>query len=263
VSSTRGARAPQRLVCLVPSLTEALFTLGLGDRVVGVTDYCVHPAEALAGVTRVGGTKDPDCEAIVRLAPDLVIANREENTERSVRRLRAAGLEVWVTSPKTVREAVGLMEELAALAGEAGPTEEAGREVLRLRRALERAEASRPRRPVPCFCPIWRDPWMTIGGDTYAHDLLRLCGAHNPFAAIGGRRYPRVDRAAIEAAAPEVILLPDEPYRFGPRDVSELATWDLPAARSGRIHLIDGTWVTWYGPRIETALEEISRRISA
>jgi ABC-type Fe3+-hydroxamate transport system substrate-binding protein len=252
----------QRIVSLVPSLTEALFALGLGDRVVGVTDWCVHPKEALAALPRVGGTKDPDVDRIDALGPDLVVANREEQTERVVRQLEGRGLEVWVTYPRGVREAARLLEEIADL----GADPATRRAVLEpIARAIDRADARRAQDPrrVRFFCPIWRDPWMSIGADTYADDLLSLCGGANVFAQLGGRRYPRVALPEVVEAAPEVILLPDEPYSFGPRDVEQLARLDLPAARDGRIHLIDGTWVSWYGPRIGTALEEITRLFSA
>ncbi|MDJ0870027.1 MAG: cobalamin-binding protein [Myxococcota bacterium] len=242
---------PARIVSLVPSLTEALFTLGLGTRVVGVTDWCVHPAEAVAALPKVGGTKDADVERIAALAPDLVLANREENTARVVDALRARGLAVWVTYPRTVREGAALLRELADL----GAPAEARAAVLDpVERAVAEAEDARPLHPTPCFCPIWRDPWMTPSADTYAHDLIALCGGRNVFGDRSGRRYPIVRLEEIEAARPEVILLPDEPYAFGPRDVVELRRLDVPAARSGRIHPIDGTWVSWYGPRIRRAL---------
>ncbi len=106
-----GRSQPTRIVSLVPSISEALFVLGLGGRVVGITRFCVHPAKDVEAVRKVGGTKDPDIDTIVRLAPDLVIANREENTERVVRRLEAAGLRVWVTYPRSVREGVALLRE--------------------------------------------------------------------------------------------------------------------------------------------------------
>jgi ABC-type hemin transport system substrate-binding protein len=99
---------------------------------------------------------------------------------------------------------------------------------------------------------------MVVGADTFAHDLLTLCGGENAFAQAGARRYPRVKLAEIEAARPELILLPDEPYAFGQRDVRDLAALDVPAARAGRIHLIDGTLVSWYGPRILRAIETLS-----
>ena len=241
----------RRIVSLVPSLTEALFALGLGERLVAVTDWCVHPAEAVDALPKVGGTKNPSLEDIVALEPDLVIANQEENRRRDVDWLVGRGIAVWVTYPRTVRDAVALLGELAGL----GAPEERVDAVLRpIERAVEEAEARRPRRPTRFFCPIWKKPWMAVGRDTYADDLLRLCGGQNVFADRTERRYPLVEADEITAAAPEVILLPDEPYAFGPRDVAELSALDLPAAVAGRIHLIDGTLVSWYGPRIGRAI---------
>jgi ABC-type Fe3+-hydroxamate transport system substrate-binding protein len=103
---------------------------------------------------------------------------------------------------------------------------------------------------------------MAVSGDTYIHDLLVLCGATNPWQGAA-RRYPIVARSEIERAAPEIVLLPDEPYAFSERDRRELMGWDLPAARDGRIHLIDGTLVSWYGPRIPHAIEAIRSLLSA
>ena len=160
---------PSRIVSLVPSLTEALFALGLGDRVVGVTDWCVHPAERVAALPKLGGTKDVNVAAIVALAPDLVIANHEENTRRVVEKLRAAGLVVWVTYPRSVREAVTLLRELAGLG--AAP-EAIAAVVAPVEAAVARAEAAPIARRVRVFCPIWRDPWMAVGRDTYIHDVL-------------------------------------------------------------------------------------------
>jgi ABC-type Fe3+-hydroxamate transport system substrate-binding protein len=259
------AAPPRRIVSLVPSITEALFALGLGSRVVGVTEWCIHPAGDVAGLPKLGGTKNPDVEGIARLAPDLVIANHEENTRRSVEQLEAAGLAVWVTYPRTVREGAQLLSDLADLAGLA-PDAAARRDVVlpalavvdEAEQAAKNAASLRPR----VFCPIWKDPWMVVGADTYAHDMLRLCGADNPFAEPGDRRYPIVEIADIEAARPDVVLLPDEPYRFTQNDADEIARLDLPAARTGRIHLIDGTWVSWYGPRIPPAVHGIRRLLS-
>jgi ABC-type Fe3+-hydroxamate transport system substrate-binding protein len=241
---------------LVPSLTEALFALGLGDRVVGVTDWCVHPAPELARLVRVGGTKTPDLAAILELEPDLVIANQEENRRVHVEKLRAAGLRVWVTYPRTVREGAHLLGELAAL----GASPAAARRVLGpVEAALESAARRRPRARTRVFCPIWRNPWMAVGGGTYADDLLTLCGGINVFSSRPERRYPVVGLEEVERADPEVILLPDEPYAFGPEDARELAALEVDAARGGRIHLLDGTLLSWYGPRIAPAIEKLVR----
>jgi ABC-type hemin transport system substrate-binding protein len=247
----RPERLPQRIVSLVPSLTEALFALGLGGRVVGVTEWCVHPAASVAGLPKVGGTKNPDLARIRALRPQLVIANQEENKRQDVERLRAAGVAVWVTYPRSVADGVELLRELARLGDR---REELERVVVPIVAELARAQASRPSDPLRVFCPIWKKPWMAVGADTYADDLIAVCGGHNVFARRSERRYPLVSDAEIVAAAPEVILLPDEPYAFGAADAAELGRMDVPAARDGRIHRIDGTLVTWYGPRIGRAL---------
>jgi ABC-type Fe3+-hydroxamate transport system substrate-binding protein len=251
---------PGRIVSLVPSLTEALFELGLGERLVGVTEWCVHPAEAVARLPKVGGTKNPDLHRIEALSPDLVIANHEENTRRDVERLRDLGLEVWVTYPRTVHDGAALLRELAGL----GASTAAIRAVVEpVEAALAALDSEPPARRARVFCPIWKDPWMALGGDTYAGDLIAACGGENVFADRGDRRYPKVREADIVDAAPEVILLPDEPYAFDSTDASELAALDLPASRSGRIHLIDGTLVSWYGPRIRTAIDTLRPLLAA
>ncbi len=261
-------RPPERIVSLVPSITESLFALGLGTRVVGVTDWCVHPADAVARLPKVGGTKDADPDAIARLSPDLVLANHEENTRRVVDALDAQGLSVWVTYPRTVRAGAELLEALAGLGADASARSDVVAPVLESVAEAERSLADSSR-PVPrVFCPIWRDPWMAPSGDTYIHDMITLCGGHNvtaePLPASPRRklrrsgapdRYPQLSLDEIVALAPDVIWLPDEPYAFAAPDVRELAALDLPAAASDRIHLIDGTWVSWYGPRIRQAIQ--------
>jgi ABC-type Fe3+-hydroxamate transport system substrate-binding protein len=252
------ARAPaRRIVSLVPSLSEALVALGLGQRLVGVTEYCVEPPGAFDGLPRLGGTKDADVAAIVACEPDLVIANREENTARVVRRLAERGIDVWVSYPRTVREGVQLLAELAELGADEAAR---ARVVAPARAALTGAEARQLQEAGPrVFCPIWRDPWMTIGRDTYIHDLIELCGGRNVFADERDRRYPIVTLEAVVAAQPEVILLPDEPYAFGPGDVEAFRQLAIPAARTGRIVPIDGSLVSWYGPRIAQAIQVLAR----
>jgi ABC-type Fe3+-hydroxamate transport system substrate-binding protein len=256
---------PRRIVSLVPSLTESLCALGLGDRIVGVTEWCVHPADAVARIPKVGGTKNPDLTAIRALAPDLVIANQEENRKRDIEKLEGSGVRVWVTYPCTVREGAELLAEMAALAGPEAGAAVRERVAAPVLRAVAEAEAaliaSRAAgvAPVRVFCPIWRDPWMAVGAPTYADDLISLCGGVNVFSAHAERRYPRVTLDEIAAARPEVVLLPDEPYAFGAPDAAELSRLSIPAAASGRIHLIDGTFVSWYGPRILRAIELLRR----
>ena len=241
---------------LVPSWTEAVFALGAGERIVGATDYCVHPAAALRQVARVGGTKNPAVDRIVALEPDWVIANREENRRRDVESLEARGIPVWVTYPRSVAEALADVRSL----GHALQTETAAEHLVAevgeaLLRARERAGASEVR----CLALIWKDPFMAVGRDTFASDLLRCCGGVNAIGDDAERRYPRLDLEGLCRLDPEVLLLPTEPYAFSARERNELLGLDLAAARSGRIHVVEGELLTWYGPRMARAIDVFSQ----
>ena len=238
---------PQRLVSLVPSLSEVLWWWHLTDRLVGVTDWCVAPPRAFDAARRVRGTKNPDVAAIAALEPDLVIANEEENRELDVRRLRAEGLDVYVTRVRTVAGAADSLARLGRALG-VGPAGEA------LRRSILRALDRLPRsvRPLPTFCPVWRDPWMATGAATFAGDLLARCG-FEVVPGDGDGRYPTVELDEVAAAEPEVVLLPDEPYAFEPDDRATFAGW--PA----RARLVDGTALTWWGPRTPDGIGDLAR----
>lgn len=240
----------------MPSLTETLFALGAGAAVAGVTDFCVHPAEAVASRPKLGGTKNPDVRAIRALGPDLVLANKEENRRRDVEALEAAGVPVFVTYSRTVREAVEEIRALGRICACEPPAEAIASDV---ELALDAAAGRAAGRTTSTVALIWRDPFMAVGGDTFANDLLVCCGARNPFAGDAARRYPRIHLRELEAAAPEVILLPTEPYAFGERDRVELLALDCPAARNGRVHVVEGELLSWYGPRMPRALATVSR----
>jgi ABC-type Fe3+-hydroxamate transport system substrate-binding protein len=249
------AREPRRIVSLIPSVTETLFALGLGEAVVGVTLYCVEPRDGVAGKTRVGGEKNPKLELIRDLAPDLVIANVEENLREHVETLRSWGLSVWVTYPRTVAEGIRMIRDLGMLTGAAGRADLLASSLEAQLAEVQARTAARV--PTSAFYGIWRRPYMTINADTYIHDMLAVCGAENVF---GGRaeRYPTVSLDEVAAARPEVIILPDEPFRFRPVHVEDFAAYpDVPAVRRGRIHLMDGKLFCWYGPRIAQALRVI------
>ena len=241
---------PRRIVSLIPSITELLFALGRGDAVVGCTVYCTEPAEGVAAKTRIGGEKNPRLEQIRALEPDLVIANIEENLRAHVEALRAWGIPVFVTYPRTVAAGLELVRALGAVTGAvdrasaiAAPLEQRLAEI-----------GSRGGARARVFCPIWRRPYMTINADTYVHDMLAVCGGENVFADRP-TRYPTVDLAEVAEARPEVILLPDEPYRFRRPHIADFAPLaSVPAVRDARIHLIDGKLLSWYGPRIAQAL---------
>jgi ABC-type Fe3+-hydroxamate transport system substrate-binding protein len=243
----------RRVVSLIPSITEILFAIGAGDRVVGCTIYCTEPPEGVATKTRVGGEKNPKLEVIRDLGTDLVIANVEENVREHVETLRAWGIAVHVTYPRTVADGIRLVGELGALL-EVGERARELEAELQARYDRVRAAAA-GRRPRRVFCPIWRKPYMTINRDTYIHDMLAVSGGANVFRDEA-TRYPQITLEQVAASEAEVILLPDEPYRFRRVHEADFAPFpDLPAVRDGRIHLVDGKLLSWYGPRIAQALE--------
>lgn len=228
-------RPPARVVSLVPSLTEALAAT-CPERLVGATDWCTHPAGL--DVARVRGTKNPDRAAVAALHPDLVVANQEENRELDVRRLREAGVAVWVTRIESVPEALDsmrrLLDEALGLAAPAWLVE------------AERLWAG----PVPAAVarvavPIWREPWMVVGRDTFTGDLLARLGLANAYADHA-ERYPTVDVAELDAAGFDLVLLPDEPYVFTADDGPE-------AFARTPTRLVSGRLLTWYGPSLVEA----------
>ncbi|GHE88719.1 ABC transporter substrate-binding protein [Streptomyces longispororuber] len=228
-----------RVVSLVPSLTEAVAETVPGA-LVGATDWCSHPVGLdVLGVTRIGGTKNPSVSAIEALVPDLVIANEEENRPADVAALRAAGLEVLVTEVRGLDQAFRELSRVLTACG--GP----GRP-----RWLERAEEVWRDLPPPgrrrrAAVPVWRKPWMVLGRDTFAGDLLRRLGVDNAYATHA-ERYPRVPLEELRAADLDLVVLPDEPYRFTAEDGPE-AFPGLPAA------LVSGRHLTWYGPSLAEA----------
>ncbi len=249
---------PQRIVSLVPSLTETLFEFGAGDRVVGITDYCIYPREGVATKRKIGGTKNPRVPEILALTPDLVIANVEENRKRDIEALEARGIPTFVTFPRTVRGAIAELRDLARLVH--ARNEEALITPIEALCTTLAAPSLRPR----VFVAIWKDPWMTANGDTYIGNLIETCGGTNIFRERTRAlrrpepecdlRYPRVTLDEVMTARPDVILLPDEPYRFTEKDAAELRT-----LTDARVQLVDGTLVSWYGVRMGRAIETLTR----
>jgi ABC-type Fe3+-hydroxamate transport system substrate-binding protein len=235
----------RRVVSLVPSLTEAIEATAPG-LLVGVTDWCTHPPGLEAA--RVGGTKNPRVADIVALAPDVVIANDEENREPDIAALTSAGISVWVTAPRTVPEALQSLGKM-----------------LRFGCGLEApgwldaaAQAWSPPYDGPrlrAAVPIWRRPWMVLGRDTFAGDLLSRLGVDNVMADAADR-YPRVTLEQLRDRQPDLIVLPDEPYAFSRDDGPEaFAGWGVPIA------CVSGRHLTWYGPSLVEARELLTRQL--
>ena len=227
---------PVRVVSLVPSLTEAV-AVSVPGALVGATDWCTHPADL--DVPRVGGTKNPELDRILALGPDLVVANAEENREPDLAALRAAGVEVLVTAVCDVPQAFAeLARVLEACGAKSRP------------RWLDEAETTWSRLPRPehrttAVVPIWRRPWMVLGRDTFAGDVLSRLGVDHLYATHPDR-YPRIPLDELRAAAPDVVVLPDEPYRFTADDGPEA----FPGLKCA---LVSGRHLTWYGPSLTEA----------
>ena len=238
------AGPPQRVVSLVPSLSEAIAVTAPG-LLVGATDYCTHPAGL--DVARVGGSKWPDLDRVQAARPELVIANAEENREEDVRALRAAGFTVWVTNPRTLAQAFTSLASLFAACGLDRPAwwDEA-RKVW-----SPTFDQTPPARRAAV--PIWRRPWMVLGGDTFASDLLAHLGVGNVFA--DAERYPKTTAAEIRRRRPDLVVLPDEPYAFGAADGPE-AFEGVPTA------LVSGRHLTWYGPSLVQARDILERQLT-
>jgi len=233
---------PQRIVSLVPSLTELVCWLGEGDRLVGRTTFCVEPAAELAKVPRIGGTKNPKIARIVEMAPDLVLANREENRREDVEALQAAGLRVLVTDPNTVPEAVAMIRELGGLLGAQERAEALAAEV------EGELAAPNPERGRRVFVAVWNEPLMGLGSESYGHDLLERCGGENVLR--DQPRYPASSREELAALAPDLILLPDEPYPFDGEHAAKFS--EIAPAQ-----VVDGRLLWWYGPRLPEALRTL------
>ncbi|MCW2541831.1 MAG: cobalamin-binding protein [Frankiales bacterium] len=231
----------ERIVSLVPSLTEAIVT-SAGEALVAATQWCTHPADL--PVERVRGTKNPDVARIIAMRPDLVVCNQEENRELDVTRLRAAGVAVWVTRIETLDEAFESMTRLFTIAmGRPRPA------WLAVAEAAWSVPSISPRRSVAV--PIWRDPWMVVGSRTFTSDLLGRLGADNVYGSAA-ERYPHVTIEQILDRNPDLIVLPDEPYTFH--------AGDGPEAFPGReCLLVSGRDLTWYGPSLVSARAELNR----
>jgi ABC-type Fe3+-hydroxamate transport system substrate-binding protein len=256
----RLERPARRIVCLVPSITETLFSLGAGEFIAGITDYCIHPEDEVRTKPKIGGTKNFFVDKVIRLEPDLVVANAEENRRHQVEKLEEAGLKVFVTFPKSIEGCLKMIADMAALTG----TDSASRPLLAsIETARCEARMHAPDPPCRVLCPIWKDPWMTISHDTFVDSVIRNSGGRNVFEDSTDR-YPQFTLGEAVARHPDVIILPTEPYHFTEADKAEFFELGdrVQAIRGGRIHIVEGELLSWYGPRLGRALSQLSAIIS-
>lgn len=231
---------PKRIVSLVPSITELLFDLGLGNHVVGVTRFCVHPAEARQNAINIGGTKDLKIGRIAELQPDLIIGTKEENTRRHIEQLQE-NFPVWLGDVQTIEEAINLITDVGDVCGK--PDE--GTEMAnRVRKAFQTLNQQSSDGPMKVAYLIWKDPMMVSGSHNFIDSVITKMGWHNIFSEHPNR-YPAIDYEELKAAQPDLILLSSEPYPFNKDHVNEFsALLQCPTL------LVDGEMFSWYGSRM-------------
>ncbi|WP_246008850.1 helical backbone metal receptor [Hymenobacter metallilatus] len=228
----------QRIVSLVPSQTELLFALGLGARVVGVTKFCIHPANARQLATVIGGTKNFDFEKIDALQPDLLIGNKEENYQAGIEQL-AARYPVWMSDISTLADSLDMIRRVGLICGR-----KVAAEVLAAEIAASFATLPPVAAPITAAYFIWRQPYMVAAGGTFIDDMLTRAGFRNVFSAQ--TRYPEITPEQLRQAAPSQILLSSEPYPFKEKHLAEFREI-CPAAE---IRIVDGELFSWYGSRL-------------
>lgn len=229
---------PRRIVSLVPSQTELLFDLGLHSEVVGITKFCIHPDQWFRSKTRVGGTRQLNLSVIRRLKPDFIIANKEENVKEQVEKL-AAHYPVYTSDVNDLDSACEMIQQVGALV----QREQRAQQIVEKVRNDFSLLPPKPRFRNACYL-IWREPYMTIGGDTFIHDMLRRAGFENMYG--NETRYPEISMKQLLNDKPAYLLLSSEPYPFREKHVSEFHLL-LPLTR---IMLVDGEMFSWYGSRL-------------
>jgi ABC-type Fe3+-hydroxamate transport system substrate-binding protein len=230
---------PKRIISVVPSQTELLYDLGLRDEVVGITKFCIHPQEWFHGKTRVGGTKKLDIEKIKFLNPDLIIANKEENTREQIEELIKL-FPVWISDVKTLAEALNMIHYLGTIISRESEAKDI---IIKIYEQFKRLSIQSYGKKVVYL--IWKEPYMTVNADTFINDMIKRCGWENAFANHP-KRYPEITIEDIQKAQPDIILLSSEPYPFKEKHCQELNKL-LP---DSTINLIDGELFSWYGSRL-------------
>ena len=239
-------KTPKRIISLVPSQTELLYDLGLGEKVVGISKFCIHPQEWFKTKKRVGGTKDFKADVIRALQPDLIIANKEENTKEGLEEL-ADICPIWVSDIKNVDEALGMIRGVGLILDKIDEAEEMVSQIQAKREKTKNKSVLKK-----CSYLIWKEPYMTVGGDTFINDLLLHAGFENVYEDL--KRYPSISLDDLRKNNAEYILLSSEPYPFKEKHRLELAK-----ETGKKIVLVDGEMFSWYGSRLLKSWEYFSK----
>ncbi|GAB3869500.1 helical backbone metal receptor [Hymenobacter segetis] len=232
---------PQRIVSLVPSQTELLFDLGLGEKVVGVTKFCIHPAEARTQATVIGGTKNFDFDKIAALKPDLIIGNKEENYQDGIEQL-ADQYPVWLSDISNLTEALDMIRRVGFIVGAKEKATVLADEI-EASFATFAASATEVALVSAAYF-IWRKPYMVATTGTFIDDMLRRVGFVNAFTGLS--RYPEITAEQLATTAPQRILLSSEPYPFAEKHVAEFQQ----ICPTAKVEIVDGELFSWYGSRL-------------
>lgn len=234
-----------RIISLVPSLTELIIDLGLGKQLAGRTRFCVHPKKQVADIPIIGGTKNPRVDKIIDLNPDIIIANKEENRKHHIEQLQK-NHRVEVTDIGTIEEALFTIYDLGE---KLGARQKAKTLIEKINQRLYQ-HPDEPALRTAYF--IWKDPWMTVGGDTYIHDVMDHWNLQNIFAQH--TRYPNIPLETLPDFKPELILLSSEPYPFKEKHLAEIQQ----VCPDTRVLLVEGEWFSWYGSGMLHAFERLN-----
>ncbi|WP_162055626.1 ABC transporter substrate-binding protein [Pontibacter pamirensis] len=229
---------PQRIISLVPSQTELLFDLGLENRIVGLTKFCIHPKPQVKQKAIIGGTKNFRFDAIDKLHPDLIIGNKEENYKEGIGQLQQR-YPVWMSDIYTLDDALWMMQQVGQLTGTEAKAQELIQGISTGFKSLQPAQAL-----ISTAYFIWRKPYMAVGSHNIIDYMLQHCGFQNTFADLA--RYPEITPKQLQQANPKLILLSSEPYPFREKHVAEFQE----ICPQALIKIVDGEMFSWYGSRL-------------
>jgi ABC-type Fe3+-hydroxamate transport system substrate-binding protein len=242
---------PQRIVSLVPSQTELLHYLGLEIETIGITKFCIHPAVWFSNKIRVGGTKNVNIQTIKKLQPDLIIANKEENVKEQIEQL-AKDFTVLLTDVNTIADGLQMINDIGKITNKEKIAADLVATI-----TYKFSKIILPKKTIPTAYLIWKDPYMTIGGDTFINDVIQKCGLQNIFA--NKKRYPKLTISQLQTTNCQLLLLSSEPYPFKQKHINDLQH-QLP---NTKIILVDGEMCSWYGSRMLLMPEYLNRLIKS
>jgi len=236
---------PVKIVSIVPSLTELLFDLGLYEEIVGITKYCIYPVDKTKNVKKIGGTKNFKIDEIIKLNPDIVFANKEENTKELIEKL-SENIPVYVTDIKDIDDAINSIKNIGFITGKKNEAELLSQKIEDKLITLQQFIANKP----TCVYLIWKQPLMSVGKDTFINSMLEICGFNN-LIAKDLDRYPELSIEQLQNLKPEYLLLSTEPYLFKQSHIEYFEKL-LP---NTKVKIVDGSYFSWYGSRISKSLD--------